>query len=77
MDKIKNFCDQSMILWEMKGILLTDAWIPPPPPKPPASFRVNRPKSPHRLGLNVDRSFTCIIGDNQIVSYSNTWCLQN
>jgi hypothetical protein len=31
MDKFENFCDNSMILWEM-----TNGWIP----LPPASFRV-------------------------------------
>ena len=30
--KVKNFCDHSMILWEMTGHFLTDRWIPTPPP---------------------------------------------
>ena len=32
-DKVKNFCDHSMILWEMAGDLLTSGhfWTPPPP----------------------------------------------
>ena len=36
MDKVKNFCDHSTILWEMAGDLLTSGhfWTPP------ASFRV-------------------------------------
>ena len=37
-DKVKKFCDHSMILWEMAGNLLTSGsfWHPP---GPPASFR--------------------------------------
>ena len=38
MDKVKNFCDHSMILWEMAGDLLTSGSFWPPPL--------------HRLGLN-------------------------
>ena len=37
MDKVKNFCEHSMILWEMAGNLVTDG-LPQPPP---GSFRVN------------------------------------
>ena len=38
MDKVKNFCDHSMTMWEMTDILLTSGsfWTPP------ASFRVKR-----------------------------------
>ena len=36
MDKVKNFCDHSMILWEMAGDLLTSGSFWPPP----ASLRV-------------------------------------
>ena len=39
MDKVKNFCDHSMILWEMAGDLLTDV-LPQPP-------------LPHLLGLRI------------------------
>ena len=31
MDKVKKFCDHSMILWEMAGDLLTNGQNPPPP----------------------------------------------
>ena len=37
MDKVKKFCDHSMILWEMAGDLLTDGL---PQPTPPMSFMV-------------------------------------
>ena len=30
MNKVENICDHSMILWEMKGDLLTNWWIPAP-----------------------------------------------
>ena len=36
-DKVKKFCDHSMILWEMAGDLLSSGQNPPPP----AVFRVN------------------------------------
>ena len=32
MDKVKNFCNHSMILWELADGLLTNGWIPPPTP---------------------------------------------
>ena len=31
MDKVKKFCDHSMILWEMAGVLLTNGLNQPPP----------------------------------------------
>ena len=37
-DKFKKFCDHSMILWEMAGVLLTNGLNQPPPSM---SFRVN------------------------------------
>ena len=40
MDKVKNFCCLSIILWEMAGNLLTNGQVPPPPP---GSFRVKSP----------------------------------
>ena len=36
MDKVKNFSDHSMILWEMAGDLMTDGL--PQPPSPPGAF---------------------------------------
>ena len=48
MDKVKNFCDHSIILWEMAGNLLTDGWIPPHP----MYFRVNSP-SINDSGLKI------------------------
>ena len=42
MDKVKTFCEHSMIKWEMAGVRLTNAmgWIRPPP----MSFRVEESK---------------------------------
>ena len=37
-DKVKKFCDHSMILWEMAGVLLTNRLNQPPP----AVFRVKK-----------------------------------
>ena len=51
MDKVKNFCDHSMILWEMGANLLTDGTLW----SPPASFRVKKK-------LQLANSFKMFVG---------------
>ena len=52
MDKVKNFCDHSMILWEMAGDLVAGGhfWPPPDP-----------------LGLKQKKTFTYKAWDNDLV----------
>ena len=56
MDKVKKFCDHSMILWEMAGDLLTDGLNQPPP----AVFRVKLLLNFKAKG-DLDLDFQCLL----------------